>query len=209
MKTIRVAIAEDHDLFRQGLAALLSKFSQIKIVFEAKDGKDLLNSLESNIPDILLLDIDMPVMDGRKALEKIKLKYPRLKVIVLTAFGNDGQIVDFYKFGINAFLPKDTKIDKLVDAINSVYENGAYTDLKTHKALTNEIKSYHGGMLSEKEKEVLKLVCDGNSHPEIATKIGIAVVTVRFHIKNINHKTECKTVADLVKYAIRNKIIFI
>ena len=130
-KPIHIAIVDDHVIVRQGLISLLAEYEEVNILFDANNGKELMDNLKSSKPDIVLLDIAMPIMNGKEALEKMQLKYPKIKVIVMSQYFHDEYIIEFIKAGASAFLPKNCDIDKLLDAINYVFEHGYYYDNRT------------------------------------------------------------------------------
>ncbi len=215
-KQIQIALVEDHLSYRQGLIALLKDFEEIKVLFHVANGKEALDQLKQTKPDIILLDIEMPIMGGDIFLDKVKQKYPQIKVIMLSQHFKDAYILEYIKKGANAFLNKNSDIEKIVDAIYKVYENDAYYDSGVSSAMANLIKTvvpqsqilnYTGVSLSDREIEILKLICEGLSNKVIAEKVNLSVRTVEGHRFSIMHKTDCKNILELTTYAIRNNII--
>jgi len=212
---INIAIAEDHDLVRQGLVALLKDHKNIHVLFDARDGKELLEQLKTARPDVLLLDIEMPVMGGKEVLDKIKVKYPKLKVIIISAYSEKDYVIEFFKLGICAFLPKNYKVDKIVEAIVSVYEQGGYFDNNVSMMLAREINESGSRqkagpaqhLLSDRELEVLKLICTDKSSKEASDLLGVTKNTIDFHRKNIMRKTGSKNFPALIAYAIQHKLV--
>ncbi len=210
---IQIGIIEDHSIVRAGLVAMLKEFNRINILFDVSNGLELLDKLKTTKPDIILLDIEMPVMDGRAALEKIKRKYPKLKVIIITAFSEHAHIVEFIKMGVNSFLPKDCKIDELTQAIYSVHENGTYFDRHVSTVIARELaeptinNTIDETGLSKQEIEIIKLICEDKTSKEIANILSLSLKTIEFHRSKILRKTNSKNIAALVKYALHNKII--
>ncbi|MCZ8284655.1 MAG: response regulator transcription factor, partial [Bacteroidia bacterium] len=125
---ISIAIAEDHVLFRQGMVSLLTEEEDISIAFEAGNGQELLDSLKHTIPHVILLDISMPVMEGKEALTKIRELYPEVKVIMLSMYYESSYIAEYLAKGARAFLPKNCDIEKVIDAIRTVHQKGFYFD---------------------------------------------------------------------------------
>lgn len=210
---INIGIAEDHGLLRQGLVALLKPQKAINVSFDVANGKELLEKLKTNRIQILLLDLEMPVMKGQEVLEKIKKKYPKLRVIIVSAYFQKDYIIECFKLGVNAFLPKDDKIEKVIEAIISVNENGIYSDSEVTKILADEIlhsnskKSPGKPILSSSELEVLKLICKGVVRRKAAEILKVKIETVNFHMSNIMRKTGIHSAPALVTYAIENKLV--
>jgi DNA-binding NarL/FixJ family response regulator len=133
---INVALAEDHVILREGLINLLNEeYEHIKVLFDVSNGRELLDELEESKPDVILLDIDMPVLNGKEALEEIKIKYPAIKVIMLSTHYNDSYIIEFIKMGASAYLSKASSMEEIVKAIDTVFEEGRYYDSGVLKAL--------------------------------------------------------------------------
>lgn len=212
--SVRIMLAEDHKLVRQGFVALLSEKRHIKVIGEASNGRELLDLLKVDQPDVILLDIEMPVMNGRQTLEIIKKKLPEIKVIILSMHVNPVTIREFMAIGAAGFLPKETEIEDLVFAIDTVVKDGVYYSRQTsnamHQNLINELKSknsFHTQALSAKEIAILKLICCGKTNTEIGNELRISANTVDFHRRNIYSKTLCQNLPELVKYAIKHEII--
>jgi DNA-binding NarL/FixJ family response regulator len=211
---INIAIADDHNLFRKGLKSLLRDFDFVGEIYEASNGSELLDvlSIVNPFPEIVLLDINMPVMDGIKATEKIREKYNDLKIIVLTMEDNEHFVLQMLDYGINGYLLKNCDPDELADAIESVMKKDFYfteniTDF-IHKAyfLKNHIhqKKQEVPNLTSREKEILQLICQEMNTYEIADRLFLSPRTVESHRKNIIEKAGVKNIAGLIIYAIRN-----
>jgi DNA-binding NarL/FixJ family response regulator len=139
-KRIHLGIADDHLVLRQGLISLLKEYEHLNIVLSVNNGKELMEELKKTKPDIILLDIEMPLMNGREALEKITIQYPKIKVIMISQYFTDAYIIEFIKNGACGFLPKNCDIEKIVDAIQLVHENGEYYDNKVSSAMAAVLK---------------------------------------------------------------------
>ncbi len=212
--TVRIGIAEDHVLFRQGMVSLLKEEGGFDVLFEAGNGEELLRHLENNQPDIVLLDINMPVMEGRQALTRIRELYPNLKVIMLSMYYNSSYIAEYLTKGARAFLPKNCDIEKVIEAINTVHTKDYYFDDDMSVSLMDELayveqqdESNNRLHLTERETEVLNLLCLEKSNREIAEMLNISVRTVEGHRMGIMTKTDTKNVLSLVMFALKNKII--
>ncbi len=213
-KTIHIGIADDHLVLRQGLISLLKEYDNLNVVVDVNNGKELLDSLKRNKPDIILLDIEMPIMNGREALEKMQFKYPLVKVIIMSMHFNDAYIIEFIKNGACAFLPKNCDIDKIVDAIYSVYEIGYYYDNRVSSAMAAILKKsvpredvVFGMEFTKREIEIIRLICLKKSNIEIAKAVNLSVRTVEGHRYNISKKTNINNPVDLIDFAIHNKLI--
>ena len=212
--TIRIGIAEDHVLFRQGMVSLLKEEGGIDVLFEAENGVELLQHLKTGQPDVVLLDINMPVMEGKETLTRIRELYPNLKVIMLSMYYNSSYIAEYLTKGARAFLPKNCDIEKVIEAINTVHAKEYYFDDDMSSMLMDQLlheerqaESNHRLRLTDRETEVLNLICLENTNKEIAEHLNISIRTVEGHRQCIMTKTDTKNVLSLVMYALRNKII--
>lgn len=213
-KPIHIAIVDDHVIMRQGLISLLAEYDEINILFDANNGKELMDHLKSSKPDIVLLDISMPIMNGKEALEKIQLKYPKIKVIMMSEYFHDEHIIEFIKTGACAFLPKNCNIDKLLDAFNNVYELGYYYDNRISAVLASMLKKtpidtkvVADTEFTKQEIKIIKLVCLKKSNVEIADELHVSVRTIESHRYNISKKTNTTNTMDLIEHAERNGIL--
>jgi two-component system response regulator DegU len=211
---ISIAIAEDHVLFRQGMVSLLNEEEDVSIAFEAGNGQELLDSLQHTLPHVILLDISMPVMEGKEALTKIRETYPEVKVIMLSMYYESSYIAEYLAKGARAFLPKNCDIDKVVDAIRTVHHKGFYFDDEISGLLMDKLihveKQHDDNVklrLTDRETQVLNLICLEKSNKEIAEILHISIRTVEGHRQCIMAKTDTKNVLSLVMFALRNKII--
>jgi len=210
---IKIGIAEDHTIVRSGLVSMLSEYERIKILFDVSNGEELMEILKTTKPDIILLDIEMPIMDGTIALEKIKKKHPKVKVIIITAFSGDAHIIEFTKKGVNSFLPKDCKIDELTEAIFTVYDKGKFFNQHVSGVIAQELaepsivaESDDEG-LTKQEIEIIKLICENKTSKEIANDLSLSLKAIEFHRSKILRKTNSKNMAALIIYAVQNKLI--
>lgn len=215
-KNIRIALADDHVMVRQGLATLLQNEPGIYIVCQSDNGKDLLEILKKEPVDIVLLDVEMPVMNGMQTLEIINSKYPETKVIMLSMHFDDLHITEFISSGARGFLSKNSDYEVVVDALFAVHEQGYYFNDKVSKALLDKLihtKKIHpvfsDETLTDREVEVLKLACLEKTNQEIADELFLSVRTVEGHRAKIAQKTNSRNIAGMVIYAIKNGYISI
>jgi DNA-binding NarL/FixJ family response regulator len=210
---IKVAVVDDHSLFRAGLVSLLKDYEELRVVIEAADGTELLEKMKRTPPHVVLLDIEMPGMNGIETTERLREKFPSTRIIVITMHNEDEYIFELISKGAHGFLPKHKTVEEVVDAIYSVMETGRYYNEKIASALVNGsrglVKSMHlpPSELTGKETEILKLVCLQKTNKEIAGLLGIGIRTVESHRNSILHKTGTKNTAGLVIYALKHKLI--
>jgi DNA-binding NarL/FixJ family response regulator len=210
MKTITIAIAEDHVLIRQALRTMLEKEHEINVLFDVGNGKELLEQLKGELPQILILDIQMPVMDGAEVYEIIKLKYPNIKVIILSMHYNEAYVSKFVMAGVVGFLPKNCDFDQLLNTIYSVHEHGYYVDASMNTLSYNSYKiALPNGSkkLSERQISIIRLLYLEKNVEEISKLLFLSKRTVEWHKNQIFEKTETKSVVGLLKYAISSGII--
>ena len=210
---IRIAIAEDHQLMRQGIVSLLSEEDDFEIIFDVGDGAQLLEQLKSKPVDIILLDLDMPVVNGQQALKVITDKYPETHAIIISMFYSDEFIKECITIGARGFLPKNSDIEIVIDAIRAVYNQGYYFDDKISLELLNQLVSskhvepkFSDEILTEKEIEVLQLVCEGKTNKEISDILNKSARTIEHTRARIYEKSNSKNIAGLVIYAIKNQL---
>ena len=212
MFLINIIIVDDHSLFRNGMKLLLTNAGNFNVMAEASNGIEFLELLTKHIPDIVLMDIDMPEMDGIEATTKALEKFPRLKVICLSMYGEEEYYYKMIEAGVSGFMLKNSDINEVKTAITSVHSGGKYF---SQELLYNVVKNIRTTQinqevvenLSDRELEVLKQICIGYSNQEIAETLHISKRTVDKHRANLLDKTNSKNTAHLVMYAIRNKLI--
>ncbi|WP_205511939.1 response regulator transcription factor [Longitalea arenae] len=210
---IYLAIADDERLFRRGLIELLDDGNSIRFCLEAGNGLELLTQLEQagRLPDVLLLDISMPVMNGLQTFDIIREKYPQIKILVLSIHYTDSYIITLIEKGANGYLSKNTDPDEVRKAIITVAKTGFYFNDDTIRAMHKNIAGKHRGIImgdeiTEREKEVLELICHELTTGEIAERLFISKRTAEGHRNSLLLKTGAKNTAGLVIYAIRHQV---
>ena len=212
---IKVAIADDHTLFRTGVKTSLSQRKDIQMVVEAENGMQLMNLLRHIQPDVVLLDIQMPIMDGLTALPEIKKLYPNVKVIMLSFLNDHSVISKMMELGANSYITKESGADMIYDAIKAVYQNDFYFNDLTNKALLSGLRTKRTAEssmpqdvhLNEKEITILKLMCEEKSTKEIADMVDLSPRTVEAIRDKLKTKTGTKSMAGLVLYAVKAGIV--
>jgi DNA-binding NarL/FixJ family response regulator len=211
MDKIRIALADDHQLFRNGLKILLGSFSEFEVVAEASNGNELLRAMVTNPSDIVLMDISMPEMDGVEATGILSRQLPGTRVIALSMYGEEEYYYRMIDAGAKGFILKDSDITDVHDAIIAVYKGGNYFSQELLYHVINRIKNREqevkSSSLSKREKEILLKICEGLSNHEIADSLFISKRTVDKHRANLLAKTGSKNTASLILYAIKNRLI--
>jgi two-component system, NarL family, response regulator DegU len=206
---IKVYIADDHTLFRKAMVNLIKTFKDVGEVKDAENGKELLALMKEEAPDVAIVDLQMPVMDGAETCDHILKKFHDVKIIVLTMHDSEKYILHMMEIGVHAFLLKNTEPEELEEAIRSVIENDFYHNHLVASVLRKNVKEKRVGYrpvfnypeLSEREKEIVALVCKELTMKEIGIKLSISENTVRNHRANIMEKIGVSNMVGLVKYA--------
>lgn len=214
---IKVAIADDHKIFRSGVINTLTPYENINVVFEAEDGEHLLDIMSREVPDVILMDLKMPKMDGIQATVQVKEKYPNVKVIILTMYEDDNFIVHLVENGANAYLLKNSEPEEIYEAICTTFEKGFYFNENVNLALLKKVLHKNKQQfkptfkneiqLNEREVEVLKLICNECTTQEISEKIYLSPRTVEGIRQKLLEKINVKNTVGLVLYAFRNGLI--
>ncbi len=212
---IKIIIADDHQLFREGLVNLLSQASEIEVVGHAEDGRDAIKKARKLNPDIILMDIGMPGMNGVSATEILHQEVPDIKVIALSMHSDKQYIKGMLEAGAYGYLFKNCTYDQLTEAINTVSTGKKYLSDKITEVLIEDYIGKDEGskrersILTSRESEVLKLLAEGKSIREISELLFVSVKTVGTHKQNILDKLDMRSTADLVKYALKQGIILL
>lgn len=213
---IRIVIADDHAIFRDGLKLLLKKLEAgaIYLVGEAENGEDLVEMAAKARPHIIIADIQMPGIDGIEATRRIKKTNPDIQVIALSMFNEDHLVIDMLEAGASGYLLKNTSKNELEQALRIVQEGGVYFTPEASAHLTKTIqqtakpnKTAKWAQLTEREIEIIHLICKGKTNKEIASELYLSRRTIESHRENIYEKTETHSAAQIAVYAIRNRIV--
>lgn len=213
---IKIILVDDHEIFRNGMKTLLKSLSNIEIIAEASNGQEFLEVIEDHKPDIVFMDINMPKLDGINATEMVLEKYPNLKIIGLSTFGDNEHFNKMINAGVRGYMLKNSRKKEFIEAIEAVHQNDDY--YYSNELLLNyskniitkqvdEVEKTKLPKLSKREMEILELICKGHSNDEIAESLFISKRTVENHKANLIQKTETGNTVNLVIYAFKNKII--
>ncbi len=215
MNTIKIVLVDDHRIFRDGLKSLLSEMDFIDVIGEASGGDELLEALKSLKPDLVIVDISMKGISGIEVSKQITSLYPDIKIMILSMHTSEEFVINAIKAGVKGYLSKDTSKEELLNAIKTIYEGGeCYSRLVSDNFLKSYIKKFKAEQsllenktLTQREIEILKLAAIGLTNKEIAEKLFISTKTVDCHKNNIVQKLKLKNTAEMVLYAVKNKII--
>jgi DNA-binding NarL/FixJ family response regulator len=211
-KTLKILIVDDHEFFRNGLKMVVNRLKYATVVGEASNGQEFIELQKEKKADLVLLDIQMPIMNGIEASAIAIKEFPELKIVILTMFDDEEYIEKMMDIGVHGFLLKNITKDLLDQALQSIAAGNTY--------YSPELWSYFGKKFSEqkkeektdlqftpREKEILQLICDGLSNKEISEELFISERTVIGHKSNLLAKTNCKSTISLLSFAIKNKLV--
>ncbi|MBU1013237.1 MAG: response regulator transcription factor [Bacteroidetes bacterium] len=213
MGKIKVILVDDHQMFRDGVKSVLSDEENIAIIGEVGHANDLYKLLESTSPDLIITDISMPDISGIDITKYVSKNFPEINILILSMHSNEEFITKALNAGANGYLPKDTSMNELLQAINIIakgenYFNKGISDTIL-KSMVNKSKISKNDNLTSRELEIVHQVVEGLSNKEIAEKLNISVRTVDSHKNNILHKLGLKSSVELVKYAIKNNLVML
>jgi DNA-binding NarL/FixJ family response regulator len=212
---IKVSIADDHKIFRDGIKMALKDREYLKILWEAEDGRDLMHKLKLKQPDVLLMDIRMPEIDGVNAIGILRKEYEQIKIIVLTMYDDQEMITKMMEMGANAYLTKTTDPDEIYQAILTCMNDDFYFNDLVNKAVLlklqhkKTVKQFYPNPVkfSEKELKILKCIAEDKTTEEISKEVFLSPRTIETIRQNMKQKVGAKTIAGLVMYAMRNKLL--
>ncbi len=215
MVRIRVLVADEEALFREGVCALLKTYKNIQIVGEATNGKETIEVVRVQTPDVVLVNIVMPILDGVEVIRRIRKENSEIKVLLLTQYEDRDRVLTGLKAGANGYIPKRATASDLVSAILAVYRGGCFLYPSVATTVVSDYlqRIRHGGSpdpynrLTNREREVLKLMAEGRKSVEIANLLDIAVKTALGHRTNMMRKLGIHNRTELIKYAIRKHLI--
>jgi two-component system, NarL family, response regulator NreC len=215
MKKVRILLADDHTVMRAGLRALLERQPNLEIVGEAEDGRQSVQLASSHVPDVVVMDIAMPNLNGVEATRRMVSKQPAISVVILSMYSDESYVMRALEAGARAYLLKDSAVSDLIRAIEAVSQGKSFFSPKISRILAEEYvralkqkgvaDSYE--LLTTREREILQLLAEGKTNKEVATSLNISVYTAETHRGNILQKLNLHSTAELVLYAVRKGII--
>jgi len=212
---LRIIVADDHDIVRKGLCYLLARRKEIEVAGEARNGRDVLALVEEVRPDIAILDIAMPLLNGIDAAAQISRQFPETKTILLSMHSDEDYLLRAMNAGVKGYLLKDTVEEDLDNAIDAVRRNKPFFSQAIAEILLEEhlqelkAKGLQDSfdLLTNREKEILQLLAEGRSNKEVAQLLNLSTLTVETHRSNLMQKLNLHNTAEIVLYAVRKKII--
>ena len=213
---INIILADDHEIFRVGFITLISKQPGINLVAEASNGRELIDLAEKWLPDVIVTDIKMPVMNGVEATAYISEKFPQIAVIALSMYNDEDILLDMIRAGAKGHLLKNAQKDEIIDAISSAYKNNRYYCRETlpilGKLQENKTIDHNNTVnefdLTEKEKKVVTLICREFSSKEIAKMLLLSSRTIEGYRETIMQKLQVRKTAGIIKFALSHKYLF-
>lgn len=206
-KKIKLMIADDHVIFRKGLKKILEDVRFLQIIGEASNGVELLTLAHQLRPDVILVDVSMPVMDGVMAVKELCKRQLSRRIIALSVFSHETHIMEMLEAGAIGYLTKGVGKKEILEAIEAVYENRPYFCQESSRQVTDLIEKYHTGyrnhlvVFTEREKDIIQLICEGCTSKDVARSLYISQRTVEGHRTRIMQKMRVKSIAGLVAYA--------
>ncbi|MFA6032741.1 MAG: response regulator transcription factor [Myxococcota bacterium] len=216
MQKIRILIADDHTMVRQGIRMMLLTQQDMEVIGEAANGREAVQKAEELDPDVVILDLSMPIMNGLEAARIIAKQNPRIGVLVLTMHLNEEYAFQVLSCGAKGYMIKESSAEEMIKAVRNVYRHETYIDSRISKevidayikrANTSDSRGVPKDILTPREREVLKLIAEGRSNKEIAQLLDLSVKTVDVHRTNLMKKLNIHDVATLVKFAIKKGLI--
>ena len=215
MPRIRILLADDHAVVRDGLRALLERNADLTVVGEASDGRECVELTSQLQPDVVMMDVAMPVMNGIEATRRISAANPRAAVVILSVHQDESYILQSLKAGAKGYLLKDSPREDVLEAVRSVAQGRSYLGRKVSRILQEDYVRLLNSrglddtyeLLTDREREILQLLAEGRTNKEVANLLNVSVTTVETHRGNILKKLSLHSTPELILYAVRKKII--
>lgn len=212
--SINLILADDHEIFRDGVSAMINKIPEINLVAEAANGEELVKLAKKLKPDVIITDIKMPLMDGIEATKILKTDLPGVGIIALSMFNEEDLIVDMLEAGANGYLLKNAHRDEIIAAVQAVHKGAPYycrdtTNKLAHmiaKSKFNPNKKIDKPVFSENELAIIKMICEENSNKEIAERLKLSKRTIESYREKILNKIDAKNTAGVVVYALKHRL---
>ncbi len=209
--SIRILVADNHGILRQGITALIEKQSDMEVIGEADNGLTAVKMARELRPDVVLMDVSMPVLNGIEATRQIKSELPEVKILALSVHAKREFVLDMVKAGVSGYMVKECVLDDLVRAVKAVMNNQSYLSPQIASIVLEgitknnifDVTSNRYELLSPRDKQILQLLTEGRTAKQISSQLGLSVKTIESNRRQIMEKTEVDNLADLTKYAIR------
>jgi two-component system nitrate/nitrite response regulator NarL len=212
-KRIKLLLVDDHPVVRKGIASCLAQHDYLQIIGEAADGREALRKARESVPDIILMDIDMPHMNGLAVTDLLRKELPKIKVLILSMHSNTDYVLRIIQSGARGYVLKGASTEELLRAIDAINDGEAFFSPEVARAALNQYVKGSGApgaqatQLTNREREVLVHIADGLSNKEIASQLGVGVRTIETHRERIMRKLNIHSVAGLTKYAISQGLV--
>ncbi len=216
MNKIKVLLAEDHTIVRKGLRALLDKEIGIEVIGEAEDGREAIRKAEELQPDVVVMDIAMPGLNGLEATRRIKKSFPEMKILMLTMHVNEEYVLQTLRYGASGYLVKKAAPSDLISAIQAIYRGESFLSPSISRTVIDEYLLQAEKMaegeescekLTDRERDVLQLIAEGHTTRKISELLGVSIKTIETHRAHIMNKLNVRSIAELIHYAIRKGLI--
>jgi len=215
MGLIRILLADDHTIVRDGLRAVLERESDMKVIAEAADGRECVRLAETEVPDIVVMDLGMPNMNGMEATRRIVELNPRIGVVILSMHQDESYVLGSLKAGAKGYLLKDSMRSEVLQAIRAVYQGRSFLTRKVASIMQEDYVRHlqqrgledRYDLLSDREREVLQIIAEGRSNKEVANLLNISLTTVETHRAHILQKLDIHSIPELILYAVRKGIV--
>lgn len=214
MNKIKVFIADDHKILRESLIILLSRDENIEVIGEAADGQEAFNKIYSLRPDVAVLDISLPGLNGLDLAAKMQQEIPEVKVVILTMHKSEDFVARALFAGVKGYVLKENALEELIQSIRKVYEGGMFlSNTITELVVDSYMKESQAGVhdaaktMSTREREILQLLAEGYNNKDVSEKLNLSIKTVETHRANIMRKMGFKNITELVLYAVRNHMV--
>lgn len=210
---LKILLVDDHNLFRQGLLTMLSDLNTVEVVAQTSNGRTAITLARKLKPDMVLMDINMPDLNGIDCAQKLREEFPHIKIIILSMYSDRQLVIGALRAGVAGYLLKDCDFEELKRAIQAVNNNETFlspkvagTVVKGYMDKLVQLDDSSLGVLTVREREILQLIAEGNSTRQMAEKINLSTKTIEYHRRNIMDKLDIHNTAELTKFAIREKI---
>lgn len=209
---IKILVADSNSLFRKSFSFLLNQQPDFKVCADVENGKQLIDNIKLNPYDIAILDTSLELIDGKAALEIMHIRFPKVKVIILSSKNEIGLMSEFMTHGASGFISKNCEVKTVYECIRTVHKEGYYFNKSVSEAMLFSLKNksalvYKDENFTDRELTIIRKICEGMSNKDIAQNLNISLSTVDFHKAKIYNKLDCNSTAEILKYSLRKGIV--